>query len=216
MFNEGHTATGGAGLTRDDLAAEAIRLGRMLVELMPDEPEAAGLLALMLLSHARRHSRVGGDGSLVRLADQDRGRWDPAMIGEGHQLVRRCLQRNRPGPYQVQAAIAAVHADAGDPASTDWEQILALYDQLLDFTSSPVVRLNRAVALAELEGPEAGLAALADLGLDGYHLFHATRGEFLLRLDRRAEAAAALATAVDLTSNPIERRFLQARLSTLT
>ncbi len=168
VFNEGYVATAGDGLIRADLCHEAIRLARLLLELMPDEPEAQGLLALLLLTEARRPARTSADGGLVRLADQDRSLWGRMLIEEGHALVRACLRRNRPGPYQLQAAIAAVHADAAEASKTDWAQIVALYDQLLAFTPTPIVALNRAVALAELEGPEAALAVVERLGLDAY------------------------------------------------
>ncbi len=165
IFNEGYTASAGERLGRDELSAEAIRLGRILVALMPREPEAAGLLALMLLIESRRPARLGADGDLVLLADQDRGRWDRALIDEGQALVRRCLRNNRPGPYQLQAAINAVHSDARTGADTDWRQILQLYDQLLVFTPGPIVALNRAVAVAEVEGPDAALALVDRLDL---------------------------------------------------
>jgi RNA polymerase sigma-70 factor (ECF subfamily) len=178
---------------------------------MPDEPEVTGLLALMLLTDSRRAAREA-DGHLVLLADQDRQRWDRALITEGQTLVRQCLRRKRPGPYQLQAAINAVHSDAPEAAATDWSQILRLYDQLLDVAPGPVVALNRAVALAEVAGPEAALRAVDELGLSGYHLFHAVRADFLLRLGRIEEAAAAYAAALDLAGNPAERQFLTVRL----
>ena len=215
IFNEGHIATSGEELTRDDLAAEAIRLGRLLVELMPDEPEAVGLLALMLLTQARRPARVSDDGTLVALADQKRSLWDRKMIAEGHALVRACLRRNHPGPYQIQAAIAAVHADARSAGATDWGQIVSLYDQLLVFSDSPVVRLNRAVAVAELDGPEPALAALDPLPLDRYHLYHATRASLLERLGRQREAAAAYSRALELTTNQAEIDHLEQKRSRL-
>jgi RNA polymerase sigma-70 factor (ECF subfamily) len=211
VFTEGHTATSGDELVRAELCATAIRLGRALVELMPDEPEAAGLLALMLLTDARRPARVGPDGSFVRLADQDRSRWDRALIAEGHALVRACLRRNRPGPFQLQAAIAAVHADAPSAAATDWAQIVALYDQLLAFRPDPVVRLNRAVAVAELRGAAAGLVALDELdaaALAAYQPYHAARADLLARAGRHTEALAAYDRALELTTNPVEHRFL--------
>ena len=160
IFTEGHTATSGDDLVRVDLSSEAIRLGRVLVALLPDEPEAVGLLALMLLTDARRPARLAADGTMVRLADQDRTRWDRDLIAEGHLLVRACLRRNRPGPFQYQAAIAAVHADAPTAAATDWDQIVALYDQLAALAPNAVVGLNRAVAIGERDGASAGLAAL--------------------------------------------------------
>jgi RNA polymerase sigma-70 factor, ECF subfamily len=215
IFNEGYAASAGPALVRDDLCAEAIRLGRVLAELMPDEPEALGLLALMLLTQARRPARTTAAGDLVRLADQDRGLWDRELVGEGQGLVRRCLARNQPGPYQIQAAINAVHSDAATPAETDWGQILTLYDQLEAVAPTPVVSLNRVVALAEVEGPEAALAQLADLGrggrLDRHHLFHAIRGDLLQRAGRPDEAAAAFAAAMERTGNEAERAFLARR-----
>jgi RNA polymerase sigma-70 factor, ECF subfamily len=208
VFNEGYAATSGAQLAREDLCREAIRLGRVLASLMPDEPEVVGLLALLLLVDARRPARTAPDGSLLPLPEQDRTLWDHAQIAEGQALVRSCLRRNLPGPYQVQAAINAVHSDAPSAARTDWHQILALYDQLLALEPSPVVVLNRAVALAEVRGPEAGLAALERLDLDGYYLFHAVRADLLRRLGRRSEAAAAYEAALDRTDNEAERTFL--------
>jgi RNA polymerase sigma-70 factor, ECF subfamily len=211
IFNEGHTASSGEQLVREDLCAEAIRLARVLAELMPDEPEVLGLLALMLLVEARRPARTGPDGELVRLADQDRGAWDRALIAEGQALVRRCLQRDQPGAYQVQAAIQAVHADAATAADTDWRQIVALYDQLLALAPTPVIALNRAVAVAEVEGPAAALTLVEQLDLDGYHLFHAVRADLLRRLGRDAEAAAAFEAAAARTANEAEREFLLGR-----
>ncbi|MGW7018411.1 RNA polymerase sigma factor [Streptomyces decoyicus] len=209
IFNEGHTASSGEALIREDLCREAIRLGRLLVELMPDEPEAMGLLALMLLTESRRAARTGPDGNLVLLADQDRGRWDHGLITEGHALVRRCLRRDQPGPYQIQAAINAVHSDAPTAAVTDWRQILQLYDQLLSCDPSPVVALNRAVAVAEVRGPEEALALVDSLTLDRYHVFHAVRADLLRRLDRNAEAALAYDKALARTENAAERDFLR-------
>jgi RNA polymerase sigma-70 factor, ECF subfamily len=213
VFNEGYAATTGDALVRPDLCAEAIRLARLLVELMPDEGEALGLLALLLLIESRHSSRVAADGSLVVLSEQDRSGWDPALIAEGQELVRRCLRRNAPGRYQIQAAINAVHSDAPAAADTDWSQIVALYDQLLGVTPTPVVALNRAVAVAEVDGPAEGLAAVDVLSgdLGRYHLFHATRADLLRRLGRRAEAADAYADAVELAANDAEIRFLRAR-----
>ncbi|MEU4782264.1 sigma-70 family RNA polymerase sigma factor [Micromonospora sp. NPDC023633] len=217
IFTEGHTASSGDRLVRDDLCAEAIRLGRLLVELMPDEPEALGLLALMLLTEARRPARTTADGALVPLSEQDRRRWDAGLVAEGQTLVRRCLRRDRPGPYQIQAAIAAVHSDAPDTAGTDWAQILTLYDQLTVYAPGPVVALNRAVALAEVAGPAAALAAVERLDLANYHVFHAVRADLLRRLGRAGEAAQAYRTAAERTDNAAERRFLAARAaSTLT
>jgi RNA polymerase sigma-70 factor, ECF subfamily len=209
IFNEGYTASAGDRLVREELCAEAIRLGRLLAALMPDEAEVTGLLALMLLTEARRPARVAPDGSLVRLADQDRSLWDRALIAEGQELVRRCLRRNQPGPYQIQAAINAVHSDAPVAAATDWGQIVALYDQLLAVAPSPVAALNRAVAVAEVSGPAAALAVVDELALDGYHLFHAIRADLLRRLGRRDEAAAAYSAAIALTANAAERAFLE-------
>jgi RNA polymerase sigma-70 factor, ECF subfamily len=209
IFNEGYTASSGDRLVREDLCEEAIRLGRLLAELMPDEPEVMGLLALMLLVSSRRAARATPDGDLVVLADQDRSRWDGDRIAEGQAIVRRCLRRNRPGPYQVQAAINAVHSDAPAAAATDWWQILELYDQLMEIAGSPVVALNRAVAVAEVEGPEAALALVDGLDLDGYHLFHAIRADLLRRLGRDAEAAQAYEAAIARTRNAAERAFLE-------
>jgi RNA polymerase sigma-70 factor, ECF subfamily len=247
IFNEGYTASTGDQLTRPGLSAEAIRLGRLLATLMPDEAEVLGLLALMLLTESRRAARTGPDGSLVLLADQDRTRWDRGLIAEGQGLVRQCLRRGQPGPYQIQAAISAVHSDtayrdtahrdtahrdaargddagrdAGGPgaaAATDWGQILQLYDQLLAVVPSPVVALNRAVAVAEVEGPASALALVDGLGdaasreagpgLTGYHVFHAIRADLLRRLGRDAEAAAAYDAALARTSNAAEQDFLR-------
>jgi RNA polymerase sigma-70 factor (ECF subfamily) len=211
VFNEGYTASAGDALVRTELCAEAIRLARLLAELMPDEPEVLGLLALLLLTEARRPARTAADGTLVRLADQDRDRWDRSLIAEGHNLVRACLRRNRPGPYQLQAAIAAVHTDAPVATGTNWRQILALYDQLLAITPTPVVALNRSVALAEVEGPAAALHQLDALDQDdlaGYHLFHATRADLLRRLGRPEEAAAAYDAAIARAANGAEQAFL--------
>jgi RNA polymerase sigma-70 factor, ECF subfamily len=211
IFTEGHTATAGDGLVRVDLTTEATRLGRVLVELMPDEPEAIGLLALMLLTDARRPARIAADGSMVRLADQDRSRWNGELIAEGHALVRACLRRNQPGPFQIQAAIAAVHADAATAEATDWSQVVALYDQLHALRPNAVVAVNRAAAIAELHGPDAGLAALdtvEDELLDTYQPYHAARADLLARAGHTAEAIAAYDRAIELTTNPTERRFL--------
>jgi RNA polymerase sigma-70 factor (ECF subfamily) len=215
VFNEGYTATEGAALVRADLCAEAIRLARLLVDLMPDEPEAVGLLALLLLTESRRAARQRADGTMVLLPDQDRTKWDRALVDEGQELVRQCLRRNQPGPYQLQAAINAVHSDAPTAADTDWRQVLALYDQLYACKPTPVVALNRAVALAEVEGPAAALLAIEALDLDGYHLFHATRAELLVRLGRPQEAARAFERAFALTNNAPERAHLEARLATV-
>jgi RNA polymerase sigma-70 factor (ECF subfamily) len=217
IYTEGHTATSGDSLTRVDLSSEAIRLGRVLVELMPDEPEGVGLLALMLLTEARRPGRIDEAGAMVRLADQDRTRWNRTLIAQGHQLVRACLRRNHPGPFQIQAAIAAVHADAQTADATDWSQIVALYDQLYTLRPSPVVALNRAVAIGERDGATAGLAALATLAalgeslLDEYQPYHAARADLLARAGQRNDAIAAYDRAMDLTSNPAERDFLRVR-----
>ncbi|MGY1743604.1 MULTISPECIES: RNA polymerase sigma factor [unclassified Blastococcus] len=211
VFTEGHTASSGDALVRTDLCAEAIRLGRALVELMPDEPEALGLLALMLLTEARRPARVSPAGDLVPLAEQDRTRWDAALVAEGQDLVRRCLRRNAPGPYQVQAAIQAVHADAPTAGATDWRQVVALYDHLMALTPSPVVALNRAVAVAEVDGPAAGLAALEGVDLPRSHLLPAVRADLLRRLGRPADAVAAYDEALALAANAAERTFLRRR-----
>jgi RNA polymerase sigma-70 factor, ECF subfamily len=211
IFNEGYTAGSGDRLVREDLCAEAIRLGRLLAELMPDEPEVDGLLALMLLAESRRAARTTADGGLVLLPDQDRDRWDAGLVAEGQALVRRCLRRNRPGPYQIQAAINAVHSDAPCAAATDWGQIRTLYDQLLTLTPSPIVALNRAVAVAEVDGPQAAIRLVDDLGLDGYHLFHAIRADLLRRLGRDAEAAEAYGAAIARAGNDTEREFLRRR-----
>ena len=216
IFSEGYAASSGEQLIRAGLCAEAIRLGRLLAGLMPDEPEVAGLLALMLLAESRRVARTTPDGDLVLLADQDRGRWDRDLIAEGQALVRQCLRRGQPGPYQVQAAINAVHSDAPDAAATDWAQIVTLYDQLLALSPSPVVALHRAVAVAEVHGPAAALGLVDGLDLDGYYLFHAIRGHLLGQLGRDAAAAAAYAAALDRAGNAAERDFLQRRLRELT
>jgi RNA polymerase sigma-70 factor, ECF subfamily len=214
IATEGHTATSGDRLARPDLAAEAIRLARELAELMPDEPEVLGLLALVLLVESRRAARVSPDGVLVPLPEQDRRLWDAAMVAEGQALVRRCLRRNAPGPYQLQAAIQAVHSDAATAADTDWRQVLALYDQLRVLAPSPVVALNRAVAVAEVEGPATALAELEALALP-HHLLPAVRADLLRRLGRGAEAAAAYTEAITLAGNATERAFLERRRATL-
>ncbi|MEU1178724.1 sigma-70 family RNA polymerase sigma factor [Streptomyces sp. NPDC005820] len=208
IFNQGYEGDPG-------LCAEALRLGRLLGELMPDEPEVTGLLALMLLVESRRDARQDADGTLVPLPEQDRARWDRALIAEGQDLVRRCLRRDRPGPYQIQAAVQAVHSDAPSAGATDWGQILRLYDQLTAVAPSPVVALNRAVAVAETDGPRPALDLLDALDLDDYHVFHAVRADLLRRLDRRAEAAQAYASALALAENPAERAYLEKRLHTL-
>jgi RNA polymerase sigma-70 factor (ECF subfamily) len=194
---------------KDELCAEATRLARMLATLMPDEPEVAGLLALLLLTESRRASRTGRDGSLVLLAEQDRSRWDPALIEEAQAIVRGCLRRNQPGPYQLQAAINAVHADAATFADTDWAQIVALYDQLLALAPTPVVALNRAIAIGELQGPAAALALVEQLDLDGYYAFQATRADLLRRLGRSSEAVAAYQRAAALAPTEAQRDFLR-------
>jgi RNA polymerase sigma-70 factor, ECF subfamily len=216
IFNEGYTASSGGSLVREDLCREAIRLGRLLVELIPDEPEVRGLLALMLLIESRRGARTTKEGELVLLADQKRDLWNRHLIAEGQALVRQCLVRNRPGPYQIQAAINAVHSDARIASATDWKQILQLYDQLLMMTPTPVVALNRAVAVAEVEGPNAALALVDRLQLADYHLFHAIRADLLRRLGRIDEAALAYAAAIDLTDNAREREFLKRSRQAIT
>ncbi|MEU0089602.1 RNA polymerase sigma factor [Kribbella sp. NPDC006257] len=208
IFNEGYAASSGDSLIRSELCLEAIRLGRLLVSLMPDEPEAVGLLALMLLQESRRPARVGPDGSLIPLPLQDRSLWSAELVAEGQELVRRCLRRGAPGPYQLQAAINAVHSDAADASGTAWDQIVQLYDQLLPFTPTPVVALNRAVAVAEVDGPAAGLALVDDLDLGNYYLFHAIRADLLKRLNRFPEATAAYDAAILLAPTTAERNFL--------
>jgi RNA polymerase sigma-70 factor, ECF subfamily len=211
IFTEGHTATSGGALVRTDLCTEAIRLARQLAELMPDEPEALGLLALMLLVESRRAARTAPDGSLVPLAEQDRSRWDDDLAEQGRDLVRRCLRRGRPGPYQVQAAIQAVHSEP----PTDWRQVVALYDHLLALTPTPMVALNRAIAVAEADGPATALGLVDALrpALGEHHLFHATRADLLRRLGRGDEAAAAYTDAAARTRNTAERDFLDRRRS---
>ena len=209
VFNEGYTASSGDRLTRDDLSKEAIRLGRQLRALMPSEPEVSGLLALMLLTDARRDARTDDDGALVALRDQDRSKWNRALIAEGLDLVRECLRIDRPGAYQIQAAINAVHSDAPSADATDWRQILALYDQHMAIAPSPIVSLNRAVAVAEVEGPRAALSSIEDLDLGDYYLFHAIRADFLKRLGRDSEAVVAYEAAIKLTENAAERKHLQ-------
>ncbi|MDX6346052.1 MAG: polymerase sigma-70 factor, subfamily [Streptomyces sp.] len=218
IFNEGYAASSGERLIREDLVAEAVRLGRLLTELMPDEPEAMGLLALMLLAQSRRAARSTPDGELVPLPDQDRSLWDRDLVAEGQAIVRQCLRRNQPGPYQIQAAINAVHSDAPTAAATDWRQILRLYDQLLALTPSPVVALNRAVAVAEVRGAQEALALVDDLvpGLDSYYVFHAIRADLLRRLGRHAEAVSAYEAAIARTENSAERAFLQRSRQALT
>ncbi|MCV7009766.1 RNA polymerase subunit sigma-24 [Mycobacterium gordonae] len=212
VFNEGYLSTSGLPV-RDDLTAEAVRLGRILYGLLPEVPEVAGLLALMLLTQARRASRIAG-GELVPLHAQDRTRWDRKLIAEGHALVRKCLSVNRPGRYQLLAAINAVHTDAPSAADTDWSQIAQLYRQLMEFDPGPVVQLNYAIAVAELDGPEVALALVDRLpgaGMQRYHAFHVTRAELLRRLGRSDEARAAYAAAIALVDNPAERAYLARR-----
>jgi RNA polymerase sigma-70 factor (ECF subfamily) len=213
IYNAG--ADPAAAPAGDGLRAEAIRLARILTSLMSDEPEATGLLALLLLTESRFRSRVAADGALVLLRDQDRSRWDRALIDEGHVLVRACLRRNRPGPYQVQAAINAVHTDAESVQSTDWPQILTLYDQLLALAPTPVVALNRAIAVGEVHGPEAALDLVDRLNLPDYHAFHATRADLLRRLGRVEHAVAAYDAASALAPSPAERDYLAAQAATL-
>jgi RNA polymerase sigma-70 factor (ECF subfamily) len=215
IFNEGYTASSGHRLIREDLCREAVRLGRLLGELMPDEAEVLGLLGLMLLIESRRPARVDAQGRAVLLADQDRRLWDAALIAEGRSIVRRCLRRNQPGQYQIQAAINAVHSEAPDTTATDWRQIVALYDQLLQVAPNPVAALNRAVAVAELDGPAAALALVDDLRLERYYLFHAIRADLLRRLGRVPEAAQAYGRAIAETENAAERDLLTRRLEGL-
>jgi len=215
IFNEGYSASARDGLIRAELCTEAIRLGRMLVGLMPHEPEVLGLLALMLLIDARRAVRETPEGAMVLLADQDRGRWDRALIAEGRMLVQHCLALDRPGAYQIQAAINAVHSDAPTAAETDWRQILALYDQWLAIAPSQTVALNRVVVLAEVEGPAAALSVLETLDLPRYYLFHAVRADLLRRLGCNQEAVKAYDEAISLTANEAERRFMRGRRDAL-
>ena len=215
IFNEGYAASSGERLIREELTEEAIRLGRLLVELMPDEPEAIGLLALMLLEQSRSSARTTPQGELVPLPEQDRSRWDRNPIEEGQELVRRCLRRNEPGPYQIQAAINAVHSDATTAAQTDWSQILALYDQLLAITPTPIVALNRAIALAEIDGPQIALELIAELPLKSYYLYHATRADLLRRLGHKGQAVAAYRAAIERTDNAAEIAFMNERISVI-
>jgi RNA polymerase sigma-70 factor (ECF subfamily) len=209
IFNEGYTASSGEHLIREDLCAEAVRLGRLLPGMMPADPEVMGLLALMLLIESRRPTRTTPNGDLVLLADQDRSHWDRGLIAEGQAIVRHCLRTNRPGPYQLQAAISAVHSDAATAATTDWWQILQLYNQLLTLAPGPVVALNRAVAVAEVEGPDAALSIVDGLDGNDGHLYHAIRADLLRRLDRTAEAAQAYDAAIGRAVNATERAFLE-------
>jgi RNA polymerase sigma-70 factor (ECF subfamily) len=204
VYNAGHSRS-----TDPGLCSEAIRLARILTTLMPDEPEVAGLLALLLLTESRRLSRTRPDGSLVLLGEQDRTRWDRALIEEGQAIVRRCLLRNQPGAYQLQAAINAVHTDAATIEQTDWWQIVALYDQMLAVAPTPVVALNRAIAIGEVQGAAAALALVDELDLDTYHAFHATRADLLRRLGRNSEAAAAYERAATMAPTDAERDFLR-------
>ena len=211
VYNEGYLASSGDATERVELRSEAIRLSRLLVKLMPDEPEAVGLLALLLLSESRSEARTAPDGSWIRLPDQDRSRWNRDLIVEGQALVRACLRRNSPGPNQIQAAIAAVHSDAATAADTDWRQILSLYDHLVTVSPTPVVALNRAIAVAEVEGPDHALELVDELELGNYHLYHATRADLLARLGRTTEAVSAFDAAAALTDNVAERELLSRR-----
>jgi RNA polymerase sigma-70 factor (ECF subfamily) len=211
IFNEGYTASSGERLVREDLCVEAIRLGRLLRNLMPEEPEVMGLLALMLLIDSRRAARLSAEGDLVLLSDQDRSRWDRALINEGQALVRLCIARNQPGPYQIQAAINAVHSDATSVEDTDWRQVLQLYTQLISVAPSPVTALNRAVALAEVKGPQEALGTVDRLDLGEYYLFHAIRADLLRRLGRNTEAKRAYDAAIARAENAAEKAFLQRR-----
>jgi RNA polymerase sigma-70 factor (ECF subfamily) len=216
IFTEGHTATAGEQLVREDLCAEAIRLGRVLAELMPDEPEVLGLLALMLLVAARRPARTTASGELVLLADQDRARWDRAMIDEGQAILLRCLRRDQPGPYQLQAAINAVHSEAPSADATDWRQIVGLYDLHMTLAPSPIVALHRAVAVAEVDGPAAALVLVDALDLERHHVYHVVRADLLRRLGRHGEAAEAYTSAIESTDNATERAFLEGRRAALS
>ena len=215
IFNEGYSASAGAHLVREDLCREAIRLGRLLAELVPDEPEVLGLLALMLLIDSRRDARTAENGALIPLGEQDRTRWNRELIREGQEIVRECLRRNQPGPYQLQAAINAVHGDARTADETDWSQILALYDLHMQIAPTPVVALNRAVAVAEVDGPAAALAIVDRLGLAEYRVYHAIRADLLRRLGRAAEAATAYGLAIATAGNDGERAYLERRLGSL-
>ena len=209
VFNEGYAASAGDQLVRAPLCADAIRLGRLLAELLPNEPEVMGLLALMLLVESRRPARTSPNGDIVLLRDQDRALWDRDLIEQGQRIVRWCLARNQPGQYQIQAAIQAVHSDASSANATDWRQIVALYDRLLVVSPSPVVALNHAVAVAEVDGPAAGLRLVDEIRLEDFHLFHAIRADLLRRLGRTADAATAYAGAIERSGNATERDFLE-------
>jgi len=215
IFNEGYSATAGEALTRDDLCVDAIRLGRMLVQLSP-EPENVGLLALMLLQNSRRRARTNEAGELVTLEEQDRSLWDRKEIEEGLELVERGLRKGRVGPYQLQAAVAALHAEAKTAADTDWKQIAALYRELMRLNSSPIIALNHAAAVAMAEGPELGLTLIEEVGdsgrLDNYYLYHAARGDLLRRLKRHEESKAAYSRAIELTTNPVEQKYMRRRI----
>ncbi len=215
VHNEGYLATGGDAVDREALRREALRLARSIIDLMPDEPEAAGLLALLLLSESRAPARLGPGERWVRLADQDRTLWDAEQIAEGQQLVRQCLARNDPGPYQLQAAIAAVHSDAATPADTDWVQIVQLYDHLYSLQPSPIIALNRAIAVAEIDGPRTALTVVDALDLDGYYLWHTSRGDLLAKLGQAADARDAFRRAAELTDNPAEQELLASRIAQL-
>jgi RNA polymerase sigma-70 factor, ECF subfamily len=220
IFNEGYSSTAGAGLMRNDLSAEAIRLGRVLVQLSPDEPENSGLLALMLLQDSRRNARINDRGELVTLEEQDRALWDKIEIEEGLQLVEEALRRGKAGTYQLQAAIAAVHAEAKTASETDWTQITALYGTLMRINSSPIIALNYAAAVAMSEGPEEGLRLIDAAGssgkLDNYYLFHAARADLLRRLNHPAEAKDAYSRALELTNNQVEQQYMRRRIAELT
>jgi RNA polymerase sigma-70 factor (ECF subfamily) len=211
IYNEGYIATGGDAVDRKELREEAMRLARLMRELMPDEPEVMGLLALLLLTESRHHARLAPDGRLIRLPDQDRSLWNEQLIAEGQELVRACLRRNQPGTYQIQAAIAAVHSDADTAEDTDWGQVVQLYDQLLMVAPNPVVELNRAIALAEVEGPDLALQIVERLDLDSYYLWHATRAELLTRVGEVDAAQEAWLVAQSLTENPAEQALLRER-----
>jgi RNA polymerase sigma-70 factor (ECF subfamily) len=213
IYNEGYLATGGDAADRAELRTEAIRLARLLAELMPDEPEAQGLLALLLLAESRSRARLAEGDQWIRLADQDRSLWDQELIVEADVILRSCMRRNQPGPFQLQAAIAAVHSDAATFEDTDWPQVIRLYDHLYALTPNPVVALNRAIALAEVEGPTAALKIIDDLDLDSYYLWHATRGDPRLRLGDTEQANDSFKRALALTDNPVERRLLRRRLA---